>query len=65
MLCGSGSKVYSEAMNIQNDGGIRIEPQEDCIRSVYVRLTRTAPVSVAFAGAPQSATLQQGCISRP
>ena len=60
-----GSLTAVNCKATRHDGGIRIEPQENCIRSVYVRLTRTAPVSVAFAGAPQSATLQQGCISRP
>ena len=49
MLCGSGSKVYSEAMKIRSDGGIRMVNAADSRPDAIARIARhVAPWAAPF-----------------
>ena len=45
MLCGSGSKVYSEAMKIRSDGGIRMVNAADSRPDAIARIARRMALS--------------------
>ena len=45
MLCGSGSKVYSEAMKIPSDGGIRVVNAADSHPDAIARIARRMALS--------------------
>ena len=45
MLCGSGSKVYSEAMKIRSDGGIRMVNAADSHPDAIARIARRMALS--------------------
>ena len=61
MLCGSGSKVYSEAMKIRSDGGIRMVNAADSRPDAIARIARR----MAFGRHHSSRTCSSCLCSQP
>ena len=59
-----GSLATVNCKAVRRDGGIRVEPQEGCVQTVYVHLESETPVAVNFAGEAQSVRIRQGTVSR-